>query len=412
MMPGTAIHRQGQGFERRPSWYTGPWFSREKPMRVHVKRGDEPVREFTIEQVNSMLAKGELDGDELAWTAGLSAWTQLRCIPGVALPSPPPLPGTGTQGADLPVSPPESTPGMAPQGSVHPAAPPPEGDCVAAGKADTTDPETTPMVPQRQSRKSAWFGLLALIGVFGLPLAVVIMMAVPDDVPGRGKSELMYAAWTLLLLFTVLQFPLSIRFLILQRPVRNPLYAILWAALFGFLQTVSADMVGVVSASDPGYMWVMAGCVAYSYTVLRCGRRRFFAQGFAGRPALLWVISSFYFISLGLVWVFFSRVYSGAIPVNTEYLASLTWLDYGSMVVIGTLNLLGAVMLLLLRRYAFHLLSSALALSLAVTVYYIVATNRLGNVGGSGLVAMNIGLMMNMGTVLYSRALVKKGILR
>jgi hypothetical protein len=94
--------------------------SREKVMRVHVKKRDEPAKELTIEEVNSMLEKGQLDGDELAWTPGLLNWIQLRSICGVALPSPPPLPEACVQTKSPQANPCESTADVALRDFVQP----------------------------------------------------------------------------------------------------------------------------------------------------------------------------------------------------------------------------------------------------------------------------------------------------
>jgi len=60
-------------------------------MRIHVKPRDHPQRDFTIEEINAMLAFGDLDGDELAWRPGLPDWIMLRELKGIAILVPPPL---------------------------------------------------------------------------------------------------------------------------------------------------------------------------------------------------------------------------------------------------------------------------------------------------------------------------------
>lgn len=61
-------------------------------MHVHVKPHYQPAVELTLDDVNAKLAIGDFDGRELAWIPGLSEWTTLDLIPGVARPQPPPLP--------------------------------------------------------------------------------------------------------------------------------------------------------------------------------------------------------------------------------------------------------------------------------------------------------------------------------
>lgn len=70
-------------------------------MRIHVKHPDRPPQELRLEEVNRMLAKGELDGDELAWTPGLADWTQLRLVHGAVMPTPPQLPDAVHEPIDI-----------------------------------------------------------------------------------------------------------------------------------------------------------------------------------------------------------------------------------------------------------------------------------------------------------------------
>jgi len=58
-------------------------------MRIHIKPRYQPQQELSLEEINVLLRKGELDGDEPAWTPGLDDWTTLRIIDGVKIPLPP-----------------------------------------------------------------------------------------------------------------------------------------------------------------------------------------------------------------------------------------------------------------------------------------------------------------------------------
>ena len=60
-------------------------------MLIHIRPKNQPPLELSLEDVNSMLQKSELDGDEPAWTVGLEDWTILSIISGVSMPMPPPL---------------------------------------------------------------------------------------------------------------------------------------------------------------------------------------------------------------------------------------------------------------------------------------------------------------------------------
>jgi uncharacterized RDD family membrane protein YckC len=103
-------------------------------MRVHVKAHNLPAQELTLDTVNLMLARGELDGSELAWVPGMSEWTALDLVPGVVRPQPPTLPET------------VSTP------------PPPPRATVAATASEPTTPGKVEFLPDRfdQVPTSGW----------------------------------------------------------------------------------------------------------------------------------------------------------------------------------------------------------------------------------------------------------------
>lgn len=59
--------------------------------RITVRHNDETFGPYSLEQVNSLLVSGRIDGDDLAWVEGTPEWTSLDTIPGViSLPPPPP----------------------------------------------------------------------------------------------------------------------------------------------------------------------------------------------------------------------------------------------------------------------------------------------------------------------------------
>lgn len=60
-------------------------------MRIHVRPQNQSEQVLSLKQVNVLLSRGELDGDEPAWTPGLSEWSRLDSLNGVVLPAPPPL---------------------------------------------------------------------------------------------------------------------------------------------------------------------------------------------------------------------------------------------------------------------------------------------------------------------------------
>ncbi len=133
------------------------------------------------------------------------------------------------------------------------------------------------------------------------------------------------------------------------------------------------------------------------------------------RPALVWVISIFYFLSAGWVLLSFSLIYSGAIPLNEAqkaYFQSQTVFDHGSTIVIGASNLVGAILLFLLRKQAFHFFVAAFSVGLALTLYQIVAKNWLGAIGGPGLVGAVISWAISVAIIIYSKRLTARKILK
>jgi hypothetical protein len=93
-------------------------------MRVHVKPHYQEAQELMLDSINAMLANGELDGRELAWVPGMSEWTTLGLVPGIALPHPPPLPAT--------IPPPQPTQRAAPPRPAPEPQKPPESQFLPA----------------------------------------------------------------------------------------------------------------------------------------------------------------------------------------------------------------------------------------------------------------------------------------
>lgn len=62
-------------------------------MAITIHRDDGNYGPYTLEQVNAMLASGQLAADDLAWQEGTTDWVPLANIPGV-LRVPPPPPAT------------------------------------------------------------------------------------------------------------------------------------------------------------------------------------------------------------------------------------------------------------------------------------------------------------------------------
>ena len=133
------------------------------------------------------------------------------------------------------------------------------------------------------------------------------------------------------------------------------------------------------------------------------------------RPALVWVISIFYFVSAGWTILSLALIYSGVIPLKEAqktYFDSQTLCDHGSTLVVVVTNLAAAVLLFLLKKPAFHLFATAFFIGLMLTVYQVIVKNWLGVIGGPGLVGAIIGWGINMAIIIYSRRLISRGVLK
>lgn len=132
------------------------------------------------------------------------------------------------------------------------------------------------------------------------------------------------------------------------------------------------------------------------------------------RPKLVWIISIFYILSAGWTILSFALIYSGSIPINEvqkAYFESQNIFDIILTLAMGSLNILGAILLFLLRRQAFHCFLTAFSLGILMTVYHIMFKNWLGAIGGPGLVGAVIGWIIGISIILYSNKLIKNEIL-
>jgi len=133
------------------------------------------------------------------------------------------------------------------------------------------------------------------------------------------------------------------------------------------------------------------------------------------RPKLVWVISIFYILSAGWTILSFALIYSGAISISVAqkaYFDSQNIFDNTLTLVMGSINILGAILLFLLRRHAFHCFLTAFSIGVLMGVYQIIFKNWLGAIGGPGLVGAIIGWFISIAIILYSNKLIKKEILR
>ncbi len=133
------------------------------------------------------------------------------------------------------------------------------------------------------------------------------------------------------------------------------------------------------------------------------------------RPGWVWAISIFYFLSAAYTLLAFFLIYSGAVPLQPEqraYFSQLALFDYGVTVLMGTLNLAGAVTLFLLRRIAFHLFTTAFSIGILMTVWHTVEKGWVAAIGPAGLVGAAIGWALAVTVCVYTWRLGRAGVLR
>jgi hypothetical protein len=132
-------------------------------------------------------------------------------------------------------------------------------------------------------------------------------------------------------------------------------------------------------------------------------------------PVFVWIIS---------IWLLFGVV--GGIasvlimhadilpmpPAQKQYFDSLTWVDYAMTVAVTVINGVGAVLFILLRRWAYYLFTAAFIIGVSSIGYQIATKHWLSAVGGAGLGGAIGGWMISLAIIFYARYLAKKRVLR
>lgn len=133
------------------------------------------------------------------------------------------------------------------------------------------------------------------------------------------------------------------------------------------------------------------------------------------RPVLVWIIALFYILSGGWTIISFILILSGAVQLNEPeqaYFDTQTNLDILLTIIIGAANLIGAILLFLLRRYAYYCFLGAFSLSILLTAYHILFKNWLTVIGGPGLLGSIIAWLITIAIILYTKKLIKNSILQ
>ncbi|MDC0254445.1 hypothetical protein OAK75_06060 [Bacteriovoracales bacterium] len=132
------------------------------------------------------------------------------------------------------------------------------------------------------------------------------------------------------------------------------------------------------------------------------------------RPKMVWAISLFYFLSAGHNLLSFILIYSGLIPLNEAqetYFKSQSILDHVFSALIFSANLAGAILLFLLKKYAYQALLYGFIITILMLIYQIIFKNWITVIGTSGFIGTAVGLGISISVILYSKKLVEKRIL-
>lgn len=133
------------------------------------------------------------------------------------------------------------------------------------------------------------------------------------------------------------------------------------------------------------------------------------------RPAWVWIISIFYFLSIAWALLALSLVVFGRLPLNPAqqaYFSRLGTLDWIVSLAIVGCNLGGAVALLMLRKQAPYLFLVGLVISLAQIAWQVQSKSLLALAGGSGLIGLIASPLIALAVIAYGFHLRNRRILR
>jgi hypothetical protein len=99
-------------------------------------------------------------------------------------------------------------------------------------------------------------------------------------------------------------------------------------------------------------------------------------------------------------------------PVQKAYFDRLTLIDHVLTIVVGLLNLSGAIALFLLRKIARDLFLSSLGMSFILAAWQAATKGWVEAIGGAGFVGVLIGYALLILVCIYAWHLSKEGLLR
>jgi len=137
------------------------------------------------------------------------------------------------------------------------------------------------------------------------------------------------------------------------------------------------------------------------------------AQPPTRRPKLVWVVFLFYLFSVVYTGLSFFAIFSGSIytPEQIAYFRNLSTFDWAILGVTAALNLAGATSIFQLRKIAFPLFATSLALSILQTLVHAFTTNVTTAYGGAGALGVGIGFAIAIAVCVYAWRLRERGVL-
>ncbi len=132
------------------------------------------------------------------------------------------------------------------------------------------------------------------------------------------------------------------------------------------------------------------------------------------RPAWVWIISILIMISVGFTLLSLYFVGSGAIPIPAEadsHLSQMTMFDYSLAVFLALAQLYAAIAFLRLKKIAFYVFSSALAMNVLISFWHAIVKGLNVGTAQSGLIGTVIGWAIGLAICAYAWRLMKQGVL-
>ncbi len=133
------------------------------------------------------------------------------------------------------------------------------------------------------------------------------------------------------------------------------------------------------------------------------------------RPKLVWAITIFFAISVPFMLLSVFLALTGRVPLGPAmqaYYESLSAFDYGLSILMGVLNVVGAISLFRLRKSAVWLFAVALGLNGLLALSYTLSTNWIEAMAETGVLGdVFVGWAIGLGIVFYAWRLKHKGVL-